>query len=676
MKKVLFMSLAMAVAMTGFAQKPVVNKSDLAKQPVEMSARVLRGNEAPSNDFGQQIAVPTVNSNRVAKGMDYPYEEYEAMTTYYDLQTNSALGNRIAVWPDGCAAFTATWDNTGSASYGNRGTGYNFYIPDMKGMGDQPNNRVESSYSGWPSIATSGESELLASHASSKVHLYKRDVKGEGDWNNIWNSEINTTWPRIGTTGDGQYVHLVSAEQNSSNTLENYVYYARSTDGGETFTELAYPPLVDVEGMYRYDIGADDYVMATNGNSVAILFGGMTYDMFYIISRDNGETWEKQIIWNYPYDHSVDWVNSTYSVATDSIWAPDGSCSIAIDNDGVVHVAFGLIRWVPSEDHNGSYTYWPYTDGMVYWNSNFTNEQGGHDIPNFGDWSNDVNYPDMVYNGTNGISNTLNAERIWDMAETLGDNYRNLYVISAPDENGDGEVDFTDAWDNTNYHYRSHCITTMPGVSIDEQGNMIIVYSTLAETRINADANHHYRSAYVTAKDYTGTWFENAINLSEDFMHEYDEVYSTTAAFNGSHNAFWVMYSADANIGLYMDYTSGENNNNMGELTENYIYAVKVMPDMEGWGVEEQEAVNPMTATRVYPNPASDVLNIEVNASQASEMSISVYNIMGQNVMNQNVNITTGVNTRSINTSELNSGIYFVTVKANGFENTMKFIVK
>ena len=136
------------------------------------------------------------------------------------------------------------------------------------------------------------------------------------------------------------------------------------------------------------------------------------------------------------------------------------------------------------------------------------------------------------------------------------------------------------------------------------------------------------------------------------------------------------MYSADANIGLYMDYTSGENNNNMGELTENYIYAVKVMPDMEGWGVEEQEAVNPMTATRVYPNPASDVLNIEVNASQASEMSISVYNIMGQNVMNQNVNITTGVNTRCINTSELNSGIYFVTVKANGFENTMKFIVK
>ena len=57
-------------------------------------------------------------------------------------------------------------------------------------------------------------------------------------------------------------------------------------------------------------------------------------------------------------------------------------------------------------------------------------------------------------------------------------------------------------------------------------------------------------------------------------------------------------------------------------------------------------------------------------------MSISIYNIMGQNVMNQNVSLTTGMNNKPVNISELNSGIYFVTVKANGFENTMKFIVK
>ena len=125
-----------------------------------------------------------------------------------------------------------------------------------------------------------------------------------------------------------------------------------------------------------------------------------------------------------------------------------------------------------------------------------------------------------------------------------------------------------------------------------------------------------------------------------------------------------------------MDKSDTYPDSNGGDITENILWAIKVAPEFVGWGVEEQEAVNPMTTVRVYPNPATEVLNIEVNASRSSEMSINVYNLMGQNVMSQNVNITTGINVPSINTAELTSGIYFVTVKANGFENTMKFIVK
>jgi hypothetical protein len=180
----------------------------------------------------------------------------------------------------------------------------------------------------------------------------------------------------------------------------------------------------------------------------------------------------------------------------------------------------------------------------------------------------------------------------------------------------------------------------------------------------------------VAYKDFAGEWrtAEDGINLAEDFMHELDEMYSCVAATHGYNGQFWVMYSADYNQGLYLDISDTYPNSNGGELTENYQNACLIRP--EGLGVEEHEAVNPVTTARVYPNPATDMLNIEVNASQASEMSISVYNIMGQNVMNQNVNITTGMNTRPINISDLNSGIYFVTVKANGFENTMKFIVK
>ena len=170
-----------------------------------------------------------------------------------------------------------------------------------------------------------------------------------------------------------------------------------------------------------------------------------------------------------------------------------------------------------------------------------------------------------------------------------------------------------------------------------------------------------------------GYWHQVEDDLTDDFMYSLSEFVFTMAAPNTVNDGeFWFGFQQDDLIGFYWG-----SNASQSEATYNEILAAKVIANPEFVSVPENyDAINPMTTTRVYPNPATDVLNIEVNASQASDMNISVYNIMGQKVMNQNVNITTGLNTRSINTSDLNSGIYFVTVKANGFENTMKFIVK
>ena len=669
MKKVLFMSLAVAVAMTGFAQKPIVKKTDVTNQSVLTKVQAPKGNEAPVANFQQHNIMTQAANHNFSKS----FEEWETMTTIYDLQSNSGLGNRMVEWPDGSVALVMTWGNDGSA-YSNRGTGYNYYSAEEGTFGDQPEDRIESIYSGWPSIAPLGEGEVVASHGNSNVNLYKRDVKGEGEWQDLHVFEA-TTWPRIATTNNGQDLFVVSAEQDASNTLINYLYYSHSTDGGETWQDnMVDPPLVDVAGDYLNNIGADDYIMATNGNTIAILFTSMNYDMFYIISRDNGQTWEKQTIWKFPYGHALDWNQTEITAETDSIWAPDNCASMAIDNNGVVHVAFPLTRWAPAPASGaGYYTYWPYTCGIVYWNSEYTNEKGDHDILPFGEWSGDSNFPQLAFNGANGISNTLCDERIWALAEE--DGFKHLYLFGGPDENGDGVYDVSEYWDNhvDANTYRTHGIATMPSISVDEQGNIAIAYSVLSENRIyqgsDVTSPWNFRSIYITYKDYTDTWFDDATNLQADFMHSGDDAYYTTSVTNGHNSTFWFAYQTSPTPGLLID-----NNGSPSEL--NTVVAVKVNADPEGWGVEEQEAVNPMTATRVYPNPATDVLNIEVNASQASEMSISVYNIMGQNVMNQNVNLTTGINTRSISTSELSSGIYFVTVKANGFENTMKFIVK
>ena len=659
MKKVLLLSAALAVGFTGFSQRAMIKKTEISKQSVLTSVQARQGLEESSqstNDLTPYLVRPSV-SNKTRS-----MEEHTTMTTYYDLQTNSALGNRIAVWPDGTAAVVATWDNSGATSFTNRGTGYNYF--DGSSFGDEPDNRVEPIKSGWPSIAPLGDGEIIVSHTGSTVMGYTRATKGEGEWNQV---TVNTnSWPRVATTDNGDYVHVISAQQDASNTLLNYVYYQRSEDGGQTFSDPVYPPLVDLDGEYSNMIGADDYVMATNGSSIAILFGGLTYDLFYIISRDNGETWEKQVVVEFPYE-GFNWNQTAVTSATDSIWWCDNSHNIAIDNNGTVHVTFALTRWAPApESGAGYYSYWPYTDAIVYWNSEFVNEQGGHEIPMFGEWSGDEEFGYMTLNGTNGVSSTLNDERLFAIAEANGHN--NLTLFGWPDEDGDGMVNYSEYWDNYQVAtYRSLGISTMPAISIDEAGNMAIIYNVLSESRVDGSNNFYYRSAYMTFRDASGTWFYDHTNLSGDFIHSLDEVYSTTACPQGHNGEFWVAYSADETLGLFLD-------EDQSSLSDNVIWAVKVVPDHEGWGTHE--AINPMTNISVRPNPVQDVMTLEINASQASNANVTIYNITGQVVAEHNINVSTGMNSRSINVENLNSGIYFVTVNANGFQETKKFVVR
>lgn len=685
MKRVLFLMLALAVGMTANAQvRAAFNKKAKAfKTPVLTKIQEPQGKD---NVVDMSFTPTDVITKAAAHNAAKSYDEWETMTTIYDLQSNSMIGNRIAVWEDGTAAVTYTWSSDASP-YNTRGTGYNYY--DGSSFGDQPDARVEPRKSGWPSITKIGNGEILTSHEDG-IYMYKRDVKGQGEWNEIQHFKTTNyhgyaaaagawTWGRVATSGDNdQYVHVVMADQFTDANSHNrgIVAYTRSTDGGATFSEVDNPPLVDPEADYLLDIAADDYMIATNGDRVAILFASMNLDLFYIYSEDNGETWTKQVIWNFRGDeHAWDWGRTDVSADTgDTIWCPDNSASIAIDNAGTVHVAFGLSRWAPAPSSGwGYYSYWPYTDGIVYWNSNYTNEAGGHNIPDFGQWSGDAAHPEWAVNGANGINSTLCDERLWELAEA--DGFNNLNFLQ-PDFNGDGNIDYSELWPSSMYFsYRTQGIATLPSISIDENNNLIIAYSALDDGRQGETPQNgqpfYLRSCGVTARDASGEWFYDAINLSGTYDHSSDEVYSVTACPNGSNKEFWIAYSADEEMGLMLDFQDGDDAQN--GPTDNVIWAVKLnTSDLVG----TSEVVNPMTAARVYPNPATTTLNIEVNASQNSDVNMCVYNIMGQKVAEKNGTVNTGINTLDINTSELSSGVYFVTVKANGFDKTMKFVVK
>lgn len=84
---------------------------------------------------------------------------------------------------------------------------------------------------------------------------------------------------------------------------------------------------------------------------------------------------------------------------------------------------------------------------------------------------------------------------------------------------------------------------------------------------------------------------------------------------------------------------------------------------------EDVETVNSFSLNQNYPNPFNPTTNITFNLGTSSNVSLSVYNVLGQKVAsllsNQKMNV--GSHAVSFNAARLSSGIYFYRLEAGNF---------
>jgi hypothetical protein len=73
-------------------------------------------------------------------------------------------------------------------------------------------------------------------------------------------------------------------------------------------------------------------------------------------------------------------------------------------------------------------------------------------------------------------------------------------------------------------------------------------------------------------------------------------------------------------------------------------------------------------AVRMYPNPASTSITIEMEELQ--DASIEITTILGQPVLSTQLKTKTG----NLNVEQLTSGIYFVNVKSTKGQKTFKLV--
>ena len=650
MKKVLLLSLGLVMGFSAFAQNRVAKEAATGKATV---SKVAAGNDIYTGSVLENSAKSTssVVVNRYSN-----FEEGVAMETYYDLQSNGYVSNRMYQKANGDVAVVTTMSREQNLTASDRGTGYNFIAGgNMSNLGDIPEVREEANATGadvrtgWPTIAPYGaEGEILVNH-SSGLNYWIREKAGQGQWDgpySIPNPEgleypFSLSWPRVATSGpNNDIIHVVCASQHSisSEEMVNAQFYCRSTDGQNW--EVAYSPLAETDEHLNI-YSADDYSIATNGDVVAICYTAVFYGHALVMkSTDNGQTWERIVVWENQY--IGDWETDENTITPEETPAQTPVHStVAVGPDGTVHVAFSVATYAHTELGNTfSYYYGRTADGIAYWNDTRAA------LTNLRLWEDDPENEGYVLHSMDSVN----------FCGWLP------FYSNIADFNNDA------VYKNDDYIYQFYgSCSGFPALSVDPEGNLALAYSTPDTERELFDNTAYYRSTVMSYKAANEEGWHVAVeHVFEDFMHMVDESMFVNAAPSVTRQGeFWFSYVADNVPGLA--WGSGAS---QSSPENNQCYVFKISSEFIPVGTEEIIARD--VVYNVYPNPASEY--IFVSSSMDADATVTFTNLAGQTVKVVNTNLTTGDNSVSIN--DLNSGVYFCTVSANGYSHTTKVVVK
>ena len=624
MKKLLLFSLVFCIGLALVSQNAAPDKNRLAK--VDQVSRVTDDATNFENQVNMMRSSAAVAPSETVVGI-----------TWYDLFSNFNTGDRFYAFEDGTLA--AVWIfGLEASAFPDRGTGYNYY--NGTEWGPQPTVRVESVKTGWPNIAAWGPGgEIGIAHlgGGAGLQLIQRETKGSGTWteSNFVGPPDGITWPRLTCSGENnEYTHVLVCTNGEWQGQATTVVYSRSDDGGVTWNpQNVVPELMGPD--YYLEITQDKYFLASNGNVVCMLYVDAYSDLFYLKSEDNGDPWAKQVVWNHPVPFY------TSSDPLDSCFVPDFSGQLAVDNNGHVHVAFGITRYLSDAGGSGFFAYNPANDGIVYWN---------------------------------------------DMMETLNADFENLNALAPPaygfsetelvedvnyvgwmqDIDGDGVVTLNPITDDN--VIRTYGMSTQPTIHVDDYGQVFIVYSAFAETYLYTGGTgdpvnyrHLFGRAYAN-----GSWGE-FMHLSEDISHLFDDcVYPMLG--NNSNDYIHYIYQADNAPGNALDGPQDYQENR-------WVYAM--LPKSDLIGVGENEVIRHTHVSQNYPNPVSATTMISVNLEEAANLSMVITNMTGQKVMELSKGFVPARNhVFTVDASTLPAGIYFYTVKANNSIVTKKMIVE
>jgi len=626
MKKLILIFIAFSITVAGIAQVKQYSPSPWYKTVKEIKSGAISDNVST---HAVQLN-PTVS---VKNGLDIVVGE-----TFYDLQSNSSMANRIFAFDDGSIATTWT-RGMQPTSYPNRGTGYNYF--DGSSWGDMPAERIEEQRTGWPSIAPYGENgEIVCSHTFGPNGLIFswRENKGQGEWQYFSlvgpDGHEDISWPRMVTSGENnEIIHLICVTLGTGNGgtiyegLDGALLYSRSSDGGETW-DFENEIIEGVSSDYTSGWGGDDYAWAqpVDDNLAFIAFGGVR-DGVVMKSDNGGDDWERFLFYESPMPFFTGEEGDLPMCG-----GGDGYNAVVIDDEGLVHVAFGRQIHVDDDPATG-WSYFPYSDGLVYWNET------------------------MVALDTAMIQSEILPED-WSTMNL----YQNGNLMAWTQPYGEDTI--------IGVAYYGASLTSMPQLVAhrDEFGQKIIqvFYSALTIGFSDEEDISNYRHIWGRSTEGDGN-YSNFTDYTDDIFHLYSECVYPSVAQTTIGDKFHILYQTDDMPGNSLQPTPPSH---PAQLNNMVYLAVSPLPVDVAESVAEEFEV-----AQNVPNPVINNTSITVTAEIYGVINLSISNILGQVVYEESLVSSSHSNTFTVDASQLDSGVYFYTIKMGNSSISKKMLV-
>ena len=616
MKKTILSILGLSLSISMMAQSS--NSFPKANIDIEMkSSKKADGSEVVTGPFATNPMTRSAMSYTVIGN------------TVYDLQTNGTSQRRLINHTDGTLSATWTMDN-GSSPYSNRGAGYNY--KSTSAWGSFPISKVESTRNGWPALASGAvnNNEFIVSHSGSGgLTLNKRSTKGAGAWiESIIPTTIPTgydvLWPRavVGGSKDST-LHVIAIVRHSTTGgpafkgLTNALVYYRSKNLGATW-DIQDSILPGLDSSFFSYVSADAYSIDARGDVVAIASYNSWGDVLVFKSTNNGNSWTKTIVNDFPINKYVidDGSDANGDGSFDTISSCDGSGSLLLDNTGGVHVFYGLTRVLDSDTTDDGTSYFPGTNGLAYWNEGF------------------------------GADSTQ-------------------VITGALDLDGSGQLEVVPS--GGSFPSYQVGLSSMPSCGISSNNTLYLVYAAMAETHSNGV--QVYRHLYVMNSYDGGTTWSDPEDYTPDFEYAiYEAVYPSMAKHVDS--AIHIIYMRDFEPGQSVS----------GDLDAAAIQDI-VYLNIDTALIEQFSSIKEKVIdynVTLFPNPASDILNVRISTQTSvnDNVTISLIDALGRTVNSFGDKLIGKSAQFSMDVSELKNGMYFLRIQSKTGLITKSFVKK